>query len=103
MNFDKAKKMAKNYLESLDIGDELLIVQIITKTYGWIFNYTTRKYIETGDDYHRILGIPTFLITKDGELHDYYIDARRSFQENLAEFELKHNLKHEPDKSLEEE
>jgi hypothetical protein len=103
MDFDTAEQKAKDYLQSLSLGDEsdkLVIVRIDTRTYGWIFFYESKKYIETGNILDCLLGSATFLITKEGQLYDYYIDPYKSFKESIQEFELKHNLKHEPDKFL---
>lgn len=104
MKYDEAERMAKEYLrksaEEYD-NDEFMITSIGVKTYGWVFFYHYKKYVESGSELDLILGGPTtFLITKEGKLYEYKTDRHKSVEENLREFELEHNLKHEPEKDL---
>ncbi len=70
---------------NLPPGDGLVInhTHTMEKPYGWIFFYTSRGWLETGDLKFAVAGNAPFLVTRDtGELHvfgtarpvDWYID-----------------------------
>ena len=51
---------------------EMVIVESATieGEFGWVFFYDSRKYIETGDDAHAIVGNAPLLVSRaDGSLH----------------------------------
>ena len=49
------------------LGDECVITNIITRPYGWVFCYTSREYVETGDEDLGLIGNAPFFISKCGE------------------------------------
>lgn len=62
MNFEEAMAKVKE-----EISDDCVITQIVTRPYGWIFDFTSRLYIETGDPRHSFVDKPWF-VSKLGEL-----------------------------------
>lgn len=65
----KAKQLATEYINSgyqID-GDEPVVVdeETIEKDYGWIFFYTSRRYLETGNISDMLAGNGPVLVRKD--------------------------------------
>ena len=68
--------LAKKFLETAEYRmgneDSYMIVEqaTIEKDYGWIFFYTSRKYIETGDEHYALYGNGPIVVEKsDGSTH----------------------------------
>lgn len=63
MDFDEAVVKVQN-----KIGDDCVVTNIHTRPYGWVFFYTSRQYVETGDENYGLIGNSPFFISKSGEL-----------------------------------
>jgi hypothetical protein len=69
------------YQEALKIGEEYLkpylesfdpVIQrdaTIEKSYGWIFFYQSRRFVESGDFSFFLSGNAPFLVDKNGDIH----------------------------------
>ena len=68
LNFETAKKLVEEQINvSYNVdGDELVVLeeQTIQKEYGWIFFYTSRRLIETGDLNYMIAGNAPAVVNK---------------------------------------
>ncbi|MFT3680653.1 MAG: YrhB domain-containing protein [Ferruginibacter sp.] len=75
ISFEEAKKIAETEINNQIIaGDSLVIVEeeIIEKEYAWIFPYTSKKLLETGDMHYAIGGNgPIFISKADGQISTY--------------------------------
>jgi hypothetical protein len=68
---EQAKKLVyeqinANYFTHV-VGDELVIIEdeTITKPYGWVFFYTSRKYLETRDAQFFVIGNGAIIVEKE--------------------------------------
>lgn len=95
MDKSSATKMVQNYLKSMPplSGDNYVIVEEMTcdKPYGWIFYFSSKLYIETGD-FMRALGGngPIVVLKTSGELHQ--LGSSLPGDEAVREFEVKMGL-----------
>ena len=71
----EARAIATRYVESFDVhladGDVLVLLDdpTIEKPYGWIFFYSSKGWLETGDIKYAIAGNAPFLVKRDtGEI-----------------------------------
>ena len=59
----EARKIVEQYLSKYDDDDqELVITHTVEKSFGWIFYYDTKAYVETGDDFEALLGNNPYLV-----------------------------------------
>jgi len=65
ISFEEAKKIALNNISS-DCG--ILPDSIIEKSYGWHFNFQSKKFIETGNISDMLIGSGGFIVEKDSEI-----------------------------------
>ena len=84
--FENAKEIARRYITSLKVapGIELVLLdeKIIQKSFGWVFFYDSKKYLETHDLKYSVLGSPFIIDRRDGALRplrsappvQFYID-----------------------------
>lgn len=64
MDFETAKQRVEQYVNrawatsehSVSVHGPLIVVNHIEKPYGWIFFYATKKYAETRDFKHAVVG-----------------------------------------------
>ena len=63
MNYDEALAKVQNYL-----GDDCVVTRVLTRPYGWVFSYTARRYIETGNSRYGLIGNSPFFVSKTGEI-----------------------------------
>lgn len=83
-------KIASNYIKSFEneVGLELKIIEnfSITKKYGTVFFYTTKKYFDTKDDKYGIAGNAPFLVeNKTGNIIEF--GTNRSEEYYIHEYE----------------
>lgn len=70
LTYDKAKFLAQTWVNvmTLDIA-EVIDEATITKPYGWVFIYQSKKYLETQDISEMIIGNAPILVDRfHGEL-----------------------------------
>jgi len=73
LNFEQALALAKKKLIQFEEPEYELIImleQTITRPYGWIFFYDSKKFIETGDFSYAIAGNLPFLVDIHGNIHE---------------------------------
>ncbi len=100
MDFFTAKQKADEYIHD-KYRDEVIIVSINVKTYGWIFSYQSKEFVETGHFLDMLSGNNPFLITKEGQLHEIVMyKYAGSYEEKIKKFEEEHGLIDEFDKYL---
>ncbi len=93
----KALSMAKNYIKNIrkfntDSRDLQVATDLtIEKSYGWIFIFQNKKWVETRFDLDLTLGFPYLVVMKDSE-EIFELPSNRGFNVSLAEFETKHLL-----------
>lgn len=99
INLDTAMGIMKDYvaeqqslIESMDSeilrdGNFLVIVDDITeRSYGWVFYYQPKKFIETGEIQYSILGnSPILILKEDGSMYD--LGTHRSIESALQDYE----------------
>jgi hypothetical protein len=77
-------------------GDELIVLDeyTIEKSYGWVFFYQSKRYLETQSISHRVGGNGPILVTKLGEV--YQFGTLHSVETYLEQYEEEH-VKAQPD------
>lgn len=81
------KKIHAKYLDLPD-DDEVIILELetIDKPWGWIFFYTSRKWIETNDDLYALAGNAPILVEKaTGKLFE--TGTAYSIEHYIAQYE----------------
>jgi Immunity protein 35 len=97
MNQSKALSIAQNYIENVrkfntDSRDLQIAIDLtIEKSYGWIFIFQNKKWVETRFDLDLTLGFPYLVIMKESE-EIFEIPSNRSLNITIAEFENEHSL-----------
>lgn len=93
INYKEAKEMALLYLKNmqemssvLDITYVLLDEETIIQSFGWVFFYTSKEFLETGDFSYMLVGNAPIIVDKfTGEVSEtgtaypieYYIEQYR--------------------------
>lgn len=72
---DEARRKVLSVLSNRRVGGEDGVVIIDSKTiekpYGWAFFYNSRKYVETGDMIHSLVGGgPVIVVASTGEVFE---------------------------------
>lgn len=85
-----AKYIASQYLEKLEseVGEPLEIVdkETIERSFGWIFFYNSKKYLESGELSYMLAGNAPFIIDRNnGEL--YETGTAKPIEEYISEYE----------------
>src|SRR5215204_5740641 len=62
ISFEEAKKIALNNISS---DCDILPNSIIEKSYGWYFNFQSKKFIESGNILDMLIGSGGFIVEKD--------------------------------------
>lgn len=71
ISFEQARILASEYVSEQDCDLDLVIQddETIEQDFGWVFFYTTKKYLETGDFRDMVVGNAPVIVDKDtGEL-----------------------------------
>lgn len=71
---DEARSVAERYIAELEsvIGTELVLIDeaTIERTFGWVFFYNSRSYVDTGNFSECLVGNAPVIITREnGEIH----------------------------------
>jgi hypothetical protein len=72
INFQDAELIADSFLRKIegDIGVPLQIIKTQELSYGWLFFYNSREYVETGEFSSMLAGNAPFVVDAfDGALH----------------------------------
>jgi hypothetical protein len=89
LNYSKAEKLALFYVDLISDGEGIVLLNVtITKPYGWIFFYQSKKFLETKDMRYMLLGNAPFLIDNiNGELKVF--GTAYSIEQYLKKYEKK--------------
>lgn len=71
ITLEKAMEIADNRIADFESDHDFVIIKekIIEKPFGWVFFYSTRKHVETGDINYAVPGNgPLIVDRKDGEV-----------------------------------
>jgi len=84
------KEINKLYRHVRD--DEIIILddETIEKEFGWVFFYTSRKFLETGNVLHALVGNAPIIVDKNGTLH--MTGTSKPIEEYIREFEAKRKI-----------
>ena len=85
---EEAEQIALENIVKLKPGVEFVIVKekTITKSFGWVFFYTTKKYYETKDMRFLIPGNAPIIVNKmDGSYR--FTSTAKSFDESIKDYE----------------
>ncbi len=77
INAEQAEKIAEAVIQSTADEHDFVIVgdQTVERPFGWVFFYTTRKHLKTGDPSHMVPGNgPLLVLRKDGS-HEWLTTA----------------------------
>lgn len=87
MNFETAKNIVIEYLRTQITEDSAIIeASTMEKEYGWIFFYNTKKYIETENPLHSLVGNgPIVILRETGQL--CLLDSNVPSKESIENFE----------------
>jgi len=69
---EEAGLIANRYLDDLqkEIGDLLLLTKIQEESFGWVFFYQAKEYLETGALSSMLAGNAPFIVNRrDGAVH----------------------------------
>jgi immunity protein 35 of polymorphic toxin system len=85
-----AEEIANSYLSKVRIGqrqDATLDTQrTLEQSFGWVFFYESKKYLDTGDYHFRALGNSPFIVDRsDGSVH--VTATARPIEYYIAEYE----------------
>ena len=73
MTRDQAKDIALKYLNSDRSSDDLVDIideQTIEETFGWVFFYESKKFLETGEEKWMLAGNSPLIVDQDdGSVH----------------------------------
>jgi hypothetical protein len=73
-------------------GDELVILdsETIAKSYGWIFFYQSRRYLEHGEETDILAGNGPFVVREDGSC--IQLGSAYPVEETIEQFERQEGL-----------
>lgn len=88
----QARIIATQYLEILesDIGDLLTIIdkETIEKSFGWIFFYNSKKYLESGELSYMLAGNAPFIVSRvSGDIQE--MGTAKPIDEYISEYEAR--------------
>jgi hypothetical protein len=65
-----AERLVRNQWRDRPDGDELMISKVEEHPWGWMYLYTSRRYLETGDDQYAVFGNAPYIVDRrDGSVH----------------------------------
>ena len=85
---DQAIQVARDTIAKSPNGRELALLEANTveTPWGWVFHYTTRRFLETGDRNALVPGIGPFVVERDGGTTTF-LSTSMPPDRALAEFE----------------
>lgn len=72
ITFKEAEEIAKQYLAALrnEIGSPVQLTKTQEETFGWVFFYQSKDYMETGNLSSMLAGNAPFIVDQEtGEVH----------------------------------
>lgn len=99
VDIEEAKKIAMKRINSgfpadfFDSDDAAVIMDAytITKPYGWVFSYSSKKFLETNNfSYHLIGNGPILVLKRDGSIVE--LGTAETIEVQLQELEKKMSL-----------
>ena len=74
LDLESAKKKVLAYLDSrYKIKNDALVIRedfIVSKDYGWIFSYESKRFLETGEfRYRRVSNYPLLIFKNSGKIY----------------------------------
>ena len=89
IDHNKAKEIAMSYVDSLVNSETGLLVLVdsdtIEKSYGRVFFYQSKKYLDSGDWRDSLVGNAPFIVLRTGEL--IQLSTNKPIEQSLKEFE----------------
>jgi Immunity protein 35 len=89
MTRDEAKQVALDDVRAgnPNLKEEIVVMDDATeeKTYGWVFHYTSRRYLETRNPLHGLAGGGPIVVEHSGRVTR--LGSRQSPDRAIAEFE----------------
>lgn len=94
LDFKDALDLARSYVKqkAAECGIDLQLVEaeILEKSFGWVFFYQSKRFLETGDYSERLAGNAPFIIDRrDGGLHT--MGTAKPLEDYLAGYEALRN------------
>jgi len=86
----EAKRIANQHVAKLEvelgISLKLIDAETIEKSFGWVYFYNSKKYLETGELREMLAGNAPFIVDKNnGEIHE--TGTEKPVEDYLATFE----------------
>jgi hypothetical protein len=97
IDINRARDLVKELIDARyehTQDDELVILddETIEREFGWVFFYTSRRFLETGNALYMLFGnAPIIVDRRDGSLH--VTGTARSVEEYIRDFESKRAIK----------
>ena len=92
---EEARKIVTNFVGEQCAGVEggvvILTSETIKKTYGWIFFYNSRKYVETGNPLEALGGNGPIVVETNGRVHQ--LGTAHAPSTIVAQFEKEHGFR----------
>lgn len=59
-----AQKLVLERVSSPENRDDIVITEVIERPFGWVFCYNSKRYVDSGDDKHCLLGNHPILVDR---------------------------------------
>jgi hypothetical protein len=97
MTKDEARQIASSYLKGIERADcklVLLDTSTIEKSFGWVFFYQSKRYLETGEIKDALAGNAPIVVEKpDGRIHT--LGTALALDDSIRELTVAHDWKDE--------
>jgi hypothetical protein len=61
---EAAEKLVMEHVRGPENRDDIVISEVIERSFGWVFCYNSKRHVETGDDKHCLLGNHPILVDR---------------------------------------
>lgn len=87
MNREEAQRLVEEALDRMMVGDCVVLEdETIERSWGWVFFYQSRAFVESGDDAEMLAGNSPVIVNRyTGEL--VYTGTAYDIEEYLQEYE----------------
>ena len=89
LSYSQALTIAKKEVIKLSMPDDEYIIvedQVTEMSWGWVFIYNSRQFIETGDDQYQLMGnAPIFINKETGQIR--HTGTAHDIDHYVAEYE----------------